>query len=57
MGKTILITGGLGFIGYNFIRYFYQAHPGDRIVNLDKITYSTNPENLRDLDKVITDDV
>jgi dTDP-glucose 4,6-dehydratase len=47
--KTILVTGGLGFIGSNFIRLFHQAHPEDRLVNLDKGTYSANPENLRDL--------
>ncbi|MBI5583084.1 MAG: dTDP-glucose 4,6-dehydratase [Deltaproteobacteria bacterium] len=49
MGKTILVTGGLGFIGSNFIRYYHQAHPEVEIVNLDKLTYSANPENLRDL--------
>jgi dTDP-glucose 4,6-dehydratase len=49
MGKTILITGGMGFIGSNFIRYYHQNHPQDEIVNLDKLTYSANPENLRDL--------
>ena len=49
MEKTLLITGGLGFIGSNFIRLFHQAHPEDRLINLDKITYSANPDNLRDL--------
>ena len=49
MGKTVLITGGMGFIGSNFIRYYHQNHPQDEIVNLDKLTYSANPENLRDL--------
>ena len=48
--KTILITGGLGFIGSNFIRLYHQAHPEDRLVNLDKLTYSANPENLREVD-------
>jgi dTDP-glucose 4,6-dehydratase len=57
MEKAILITGGLGFIGSNFIRYYHQAYPEDSIINLDKMTYSANPENLGDLDKVITDDV
>jgi dTDP-glucose 4,6-dehydratase len=47
--KTILVTGGLGFIGSNFIRLYHLAHPEDRLVNLDKLTYSANPENLKDL--------
>jgi len=49
MEKTILITGGMGFIGSNFIRHYHQNHPEDAIVNLDKLTYSANPENLKDL--------
>ncbi len=49
MGKTILITGGMGFIGSNFIRLYLQNHPEDNIVNLDKLTYSANPENLQDI--------
>jgi dTDP-glucose 4,6-dehydratase len=49
MEKTILVTGGMGFIGSNFIRLYRQNHPEDRIVNLDKLTYSANPENLTDL--------
>ena len=48
MSKTILITGGMGFIGSNFIRHYHQNHPEDDIVNLDKLTYSANPENLKD---------
>lgn len=46
----ILVTGGLGFIGSNFIRYWFKHHPNDSILNLDKITYAANPENLRDLE-------
>ncbi|MGA3083752.1 MAG: dTDP-glucose 4,6-dehydratase [Thermodesulfobacteriota bacterium] len=49
MNKTILITGGMGFIGSNFIRYFLKAHPSCQLVNLDKLTYSANPENLQDI--------
>jgi dTDP-glucose 4,6-dehydratase len=45
----ILITGGLGFIGTNFIRYWTTKHPSDQIINLDKITYAANPNNLADL--------
>lgn len=45
----ILVTGGLGFIGTNFIQYWLSAHPADQIINLDKITYAANPRNLDDL--------
>jgi dTDP-glucose 4,6-dehydratase len=46
----LLVTGGAGFIGSNFIRYFLRAHPQSSIVNLDKLTYAGNLENLADLD-------
>jgi dTDP-glucose 4,6-dehydratase len=42
----ILVTGGAGFIGSNFIRYFLGAHPDVEIINLDKLTYAGNPDNL-----------
>lgn len=45
----LLVTGGLGFIGSNFIRQMLEEHPGESIVNLDKITYAGNPENLKDI--------
>jgi dTDP-glucose 4,6-dehydratase len=45
----ILVTGGAGFIGSNFIRHLLAAHPAYDVVNLDKLTYAGNPENLRDL--------
>lgn len=48
MRKTILITGGAGFIGSNFIPYFLEKHPEYSIINLDKLTYAGNPENLRE---------
>jgi dTDP-glucose 4,6-dehydratase len=46
----LLITGGLGFIGSNFVRYMLKAHPGIMITNLDAKTYAGNPENLRDIE-------
>jgi len=45
----LLVTGGAGFIGSNFIRHVLAAHPDDTVVNLDKLTYAGNPENLADL--------
>ena len=49
--KNILITGGLGFIGSNFIRMLLKSGVFDRIINFDKQTYAGNPENLQDLEK------
>jgi dTDP-glucose 4,6-dehydratase len=46
----MLVTGGAGFIGSNFVRHVLTAHPGDSIVNLDKLTYAGNLENLRDVE-------
>ncbi len=45
--KTILVCGGAGFIGSNFIHYFLTAHPDWRVVNYDKLTYAGNLNNLR----------
>jgi dTDP-glucose 4,6-dehydratase len=47
--KTILVTGGAGFIGVNFVRYILQAEPGVQVINLDLLTYAGSLENLRDL--------
>ncbi len=47
---TILVTGGMGFIGSNFVRHLLTAHPAVRVVNLDKLTYAGNPRNLSDLE-------
>lgn len=44
--RTLLVTGGMGFIGSNFIRYWLHRHPQDRVINLDALTYAGNPENL-----------
>ncbi len=46
----ILVTGGAGFIGSNFIRYFLQKHPQYNIVNLDKLTYAGNLDNLSEIE-------
>ena len=48
--KQILITGGSGFIGSNFVRHTLQHYPGYRIINLDKLTYAGNPGNLTDVE-------
>jgi dTDP-glucose 4,6-dehydratase len=45
----LLVTGGMGFIGSNFVRYALRTRPGWQVVNLDKVTYAGNPENLADL--------
>ncbi len=48
--QKILVTGGSGFIGSNFIRSFMQRNPDFEIVNLDKLTYAGRKENLKDLE-------
>lgn len=47
---NILITGGLGFIGSNFIRYWLKNHPEDHVVNLDKVTYAANFKSTLDIE-------
>jgi len=47
----ILVTGGAGFMGSNFIKYILRTYPKYRIVNLDKLTYAGNLENLRIIEK------
>ena len=47
--KTILVTGGAGFIGSHVVRLFVNKYPQYRIVNLDALTYAGNLENLRDV--------
>ena len=47
--KTILITGGAGFIGSHVVRLFVNKYPDTQIVNLDKLTYAGNLENLKDI--------
>lgn len=50
MPRNILITGGAGFIGSHLVRLFVTKYPDYNIVNLDKLTYAGNLENLRDID-------
>jgi len=45
----ILVTGGAGFIGSNFVRYWLLRHPSDEVVNLDSLTYAARLENLADV--------
>ena len=49
--KIILVTGGMGFIGSNFIRYLLKQDTEFRIITVDKLTYAGNPENLVDVEK------
>lgn len=46
----IVVTGGSGFIGCNFIRYMLNKYPDYKIINLDKLTYAGNPDNLKDVE-------
>ena len=47
--KTFLITGGLGFIGSNYIRNLISQNKECRIINLDKMTYAGNHANLKEI--------
>lgn len=53
MGKTILITGGAGFIGSHVVRLFVNKYPDYKIVNLDKLTYAGNLANLTDVESAL----
>ncbi len=50
--KTLLITGGAGFIGSHVVRLFVNKYPGYRVVNLDKLTYAGNLANLKDVENL-----
>ena len=47
----LLVTGGLGFIGSNFIRYWFNHHTRDTVINLDKVTYAADQHNLVGIEK------
>ena len=49
-GARILVTGGCGFIGSNFILHLLELYPNAQVVNLDKLTYASNLANLRDVE-------
>lgn len=48
--KTILVTGGAGFIGSNFVPYFTEKYPEYHVINLDKLTYAGNLDNVKECD-------
>ena len=50
MFKNVLITGGAGFIGSNFARYYYNKYPDAKVTVLDKLTYAGNRDNISDLE-------
>ncbi len=49
--RQLLVTGGAGFIGSNFVNYWLREHPQDKLINLDALTYAGNLENLRAVEK------
>jgi dTDP-glucose 4,6-dehydratase len=48
--KVLLVTGGAGFIGSNFIKYFLETQKDFTVVNYDKLTYAGNLDNLREVE-------
>ncbi|RCW43390.1 dTDP-glucose 4,6-dehydratase [Paenibacillus prosopidis] len=48
--SVILLTGGMGFIGSNFLHYWKKQHPQDFVINLDLLTYAGNPDNVAELE-------
>ena len=53
--RILLVTGGMGFIGSNFIRYLLKLEKDFKVINVDKLTYAGNPENLADIEKKYSD--
>jgi dTDP-glucose 4,6-dehydratase len=52
-GRAVLVTGGAGFIGSNFVRYWAEHHPDDRVVVYDALTYAGNAANLAGLEDAV----
>lgn len=52
MSKSIIVTGGAGFIGSNFVPYFCEKYPDYQIINIDKLTYAGNLDNLQECGSV-----
>lgn len=52
MSETIIVTGGAGFIGSNFVPYFCKKYPQYQIINIDKLTYAGNLDNLKECENM-----
>ena len=51
MARSLIVTGGAGFIGVNFVYHWVTAHPNDRLVVLDALTYAGNRKSLEPLER------
>jgi dTDP-glucose 4,6-dehydratase len=49
--RTVLVTGGAGFIGSNFVPWYLERHPSDKLINLDALTYAGDLKNLSEVEK------